>query len=63
MYLISFRKTHQKETQQRIADVNDKLAVATSTLQQAIGGMQGKVEEETKKVWYYGEKKWFSNLI
>ena len=45
-----FRKAHLKDTQQRIADLNDKLAVATSTLQQAISGMQARIEDETKKV-------------
>ena len=44
------RKTHLKETQSRIADLNDKLAVATATLQQAISGMQARLEEENKKV-------------
>ena len=34
----------------KIDDLNDKLTVATSTLQQAIGGMQMKMDDESRKV-------------
>ena len=31
-------------------DLNDKIAVVTQTLQQALGGLQSKIEEDTRKV-------------
>ena len=47
---VCCRKAHLKETQGRIMDLNDKIAVVTQTLQQALSGLQSKIEEDTRKV-------------
>ena len=50
VFKLCCRKAHLKETQGRIMDLNDKIAVVTQTLQQALGGLQSKIEEDTRKV-------------
>ena len=50
VFKLCYRKAHLKETQGRIMDLNDKIAVVTQTLQQALSGLQSKIEEDTRKV-------------
>ncbi|KAJ8318613.1 hypothetical protein KUTeg_003704 [Tegillarca granosa] len=47
---ISQRKKHEYETAEKIADVNEKLQIATSTLQQSIGGITQSVHTNSEKL-------------
>lgn len=44
------RKLHEAGTNEKISSVNEKLQVATSTLQQAIGGISQNVSSGNEKV-------------
>ena len=48
--LLKCRKQHEKSTNEKLAHVNDKLVLATSSLQTAIGGVQGTFANHTDKV-------------
>ncbi|GFO32100.1 neurofilament heavy polypeptide-like isoform x5, partial [Plakobranchus ocellatus] len=47
---IKSRKQYEKSTNEKIAHVNDKIALATSSLQSAIGGVQGTFANHTDKI-------------
>ncbi|KAK3782928.1 hypothetical protein RRG08_016307 [Elysia crispata] len=47
---IKSRKQHEKSTNEKLAHVNDKIALATSSLQTAIGGVQGTFANHTDKI-------------
>ncbi|KAK3585997.1 hypothetical protein CHS0354_033114 [Potamilus streckersoni] len=47
---IKSRKIHETQTNERIASVNEKLQIATSTLQQAIGGINQQHSANMEKV-------------
>lgn len=53
LLLLFDRKAHLKETQHRIAELNEKVGVATSTLQQALSGVQARLEDDVNKVSEY----------
>jgi len=46
-----YRKIHEAGTNERLSSVNEKLQVATSTLQQAIGGISQNVNTGNDRVW------------
>jgi len=48
--LVCCRKQHESGTKHEIASVHNKLQVATSTLQQAIGGISQNVTANSEKV-------------
>jgi hypothetical protein len=50
------RKIHESATAEKIASVNEKLQIATSTLQQAIGGVSQNLNVTNDKVctWQIG---------
>ena len=45
-----FSKQTQRETSGKIDDVQEKLSIATATLQQAIGGINSQMATYTEKV-------------
>ena len=45
-----FRNKQDKDVRQRLDDLQEKLQVATSTLQQAIGGMTTQAQKQSEKV-------------
>ena len=45
-----FRKDHERRTQENIDHLQEKLQVATATLQQAIGGVTGHLSNHHEKV-------------
>ncbi|XP_052791297.1 cingulin-like isoform X2 [Mya arenaria] len=47
---IKSRKIHEVGTQREISSVNNKLQIATSTLQQAIGGVSQTISSNTEKM-------------
>ncbi|XP_052263320.1 ninein-like isoform X2 [Dreissena polymorpha] len=47
---IKSRKIHELGTQEKISIVNDKLQIATSSLQQAIGGVSQNLSSSTEKI-------------
>ena len=49
-YYLCFRKLHEMGTSEKIGSVNEKLQIATSTLQQAIGGISQSLSSNNDKV-------------
>ena len=47
------RKQHEKKSKEKIDDMQEKLSVATATLQQAIGGMSAQMTSQNEKVKHY----------
>ena len=47
---VCFRKLHEMGTSEKIGSVNEKLQIATSTLQQAIGGISQSLSSNNDKV-------------
>ena len=50
IWTVSFRQSQDKQIETRIEDVQEKLGVAISTLQQAIGGINEQVSSSANMV-------------
>ena len=49
-FLFFNRKQHEKNTEEKLDHLNEKIALATSSLQSALGGISGNLNTHTEKV-------------
>ncbi len=51
LFSLFFRKERGKRSDDKVDSLQEKLAVATVTLQQAIGGVTSQLADHNEKVW------------